>query len=67
MEKEEQQRCVLKCLLHSTRGFSKLGVAAKACDEIQRLLPTVVRGREAEHLDHVLEFFDFRGSEVNAK
>ena len=65
--KEEQQRWVLKCLLHSTRGFSKPGVAAKVCDEVQRLLPTVVRGKEAEHLAHVLEFCDFRGSEVSLR
>ena len=65
--KEEQQSWVLKCLLHSTRGFSKPGVAAKICDEVQKLLATVKRGKEAEHLSHVLEFCDFRGSEVSLR
>ena len=65
--KEEQHAWVLKCLLHSTRGFSKTGVAAKICDEVQKLLTTVTCGKEAEHLAHVLEFCDFRGSEVSLR
>ena len=64
---EEQHAWVLKCLLHSTRGFSKPGVAAKICDEVQKLLATVTCGKEAEHLAHVLEFCDFRGSEVSLR
>ena len=65
--KEEQQRWVLNCLLHSTRGFAKPGVAAKVCDEVKDLLATVSRGKEAEHLTHILEFCDFRGSEVSIR
>ena len=60
--KEEQQAWVLKCLLHSTRGFSKPGVAAKISDEVQKLLEKVTCGKEGQHLLHVLEFCDFRGS-----
>ena len=65
--KEEQQAWVLDCLLHSTRGFAKPGVAAKVCDEVQKLLGTVAAGKEAEHLSYVLQFCDFRGSEVSLR
>ena len=64
---EEQHAWVLECLLHSTRGFSKPGVAAKISHEVQKLLKTVACGKESEHLLHVLEFCDFRGSEVSLR
>ena len=65
--KEEQQAWVLDCLLHSTRVIAKPGVAAKVCDEVQKLMGTVAAGNEAEHLSHVLQFCDFRGSEVSLR
>ena len=65
--REEQHVWVLDCLLHSTRGFSKPGVAAKISEEVQNLLTTVACGKEAERLLHVLEFCDFRGSEVSLR
>ena len=67
MGEEEQQAWVLDCLLHSTRGFSKPGVAASISNEVQKLLKTVSAGKESEHLLHVLEFCDFRGSEVSVR
>ena len=65
--KEEQHAWVLQCLLHSTRGFSKPGVAANIGNEVQKLLNTVSCGKESERLLHVLEFCDFRGSEVTIR
>ena len=67
MGKDEQQSWILKSLVHSTRGFSKPGVAAKVCDEVQKLMPSITRGGEFEHLVHVLQFCDFRGSEVSIR
>ena len=64
---EAQQAWVLDSLLHSTRGFAKPGVAAKICDDVQKLLATVTAGKEAEHLAYVLQFCDFRGSEVSLR
>ena len=64
---EEQQAWVLDSLLHSTRGFAKPGVAAKICDEVQKLLATVTAGKEVDHLAYVLQFCDFRGSEVSLR
>ena len=42
-------------------------MAARVSDEVQKLLPTVVRGKETSHLLHVLQFCDFRGSEVSIR
>jgi len=47
MGEEEQQAWVLDCLLHSTRGFSKPGVAANISNEVQKLLKTVSAGKES--------------------
>ena len=63
----ERQSWVLKCLLHSTRGFSRPGVAAKVCDEVRKLRKTTVAGKESEHMLHMLQFGDFRGSEVSLR
>ena len=63
----EQESWVLKCLLHSTRGFSRPGVAAKVCEEVRKLLKTTVAGNEREHMLHLLQFGDFRGSEVSLR
>ena len=65
--KEEQQAWVLACLKHSTRGFSNPGVAAKVSDEVQKRLNTTICGKESRHLLHVMEFCDFRGSEVSLR
>jgi len=65
--KEEQKTWVLRCLLHSTRGFSKPGVAAKVSDEVQSLLATVSWGKEVHHWKHILKSCDFRGSEVSLR
>ena len=64
---EEQQAWVLDCLLHSTRGFAKPGVAARVCDEVSKLLATMKAGKEGEHLNYVLKYCDFRGSEVSLR
>ena len=42
-------------------------MAAKVCDEVQKLLSTVPTGKEAEHLAGVLQICDFRGSEVSLR
>ena len=65
--KEEQQTWVLESLRHSTRGFANPGVAAKVSNEVQKLLNTTVCGKQAKRLLHVLEFCDFRGSEVSLR
>ena len=65
--KNEQQAWVMQCLRNSTRGFANPGVAANVSDEVQKLLTTTVCGKEAKHLLHVLEFCDFRGSEVSLR
>ena len=65
--KEEQQTWMLQCLLRSTRGFSRPGVAAKVCDEVAKLVSTMQFGNEKAHLEHVLQFCDFRGSEVSLR
>lgn len=65
--KEEQHAWVLECLLHSTQGFAAPGVAAKVCDEVQKMLSAAEAGKEAEHLAGVLQFCDFRGSEVSLR
>ena len=65
--REEQQAWVLDCLLHSTKGFAKPGVAAKVCEEVEMLLATMESGREVEHLRYLFKFSDFRGSEVSLR
>ena len=57
----------MQCMRNSTRGFANPGVAANVSDEVQKLLTTTVCGKEAKHLLHVLEFCDFRGSEVSLR
>ena len=66
-EEEDQQKWILDCLLNSTRGYTNRGVAAKVSDEITKLLATVGSGKEAAHLRHILQFCDFRGSEVSLR
>jgi hypothetical protein len=65
--REEQQAWILECLMHSTRGFSRPGVASKICGEVERLIATMEVGWEREHLNYVLRFCDFRGSEVSLR
>ena len=48
-------------------GILETGRAAKIGDEVQKLLTTVTCGKESERLSHVLEFCDFRGSEVSLR
>ena len=48
--RDEQRAWVLECLMHSTRGFAKPGVAHRVCDEVNVLLVTMESGREKDHL-----------------
>lgn len=62
-----QESWVHEALLHSTRGMARTGVAAQIGDQVGRILATVVPGREQDHLGWLLQFVDFKGSEVRVK
>ena len=59
-----QHSWVLDALLHRTRGMAIAGVAAKVCEQVEAVLRTITPGKEAEHMMWILEFTDFRCSEV---
>ena len=59
-----QHSWVLNALLHSTKGMARPGIAAMVCEQVEQVLATIQPGEEAKHMLWILEFVDFRGSEV---
>ena len=55
---------ILRCLRHSTRGLSKRGCAEEAAQVVASMLKSAVVGKEVERLKTMLNFIDFKGSDV---
>ena len=55
---------IFRALKDSTKGFSRPGLAMDAARHVFKILTTMVRGREKEHLNELINLVDFRGSDV---
>ena len=59
-----QNTWIMDALLHSTRGMAKPGMAALVSDQVEQVLKSAEKGKEAEHMTWILEYVDFKGSDV---
>ena len=62
-----QKTWIMDALLHSTKGMAKPGMAAVVSDQVEQVLNSVKKDSEADHMTWILEYVDFKGSEVMLK
>ena len=62
-----QKTWIVDALLHSTKGMAKPGMADLVSDQVEQVLNSVQVGKEAEHMNWILEYVDFKGSDVRLK